>query len=67
MNYDNKNLIFEIVDNGIGINKENIESHESLGLIGMRERVYPWGGQVEFNGLPGKGTRVIVTIPLSLK
>ena len=67
MNYDNKNLIFEIVDNGIGINKESIESHESLGLIGMRERIYPWGGQVKFKGLPGEGTKIIITIPISLK
>ena len=67
MNYDNKNLIFEVADNGIGLNKEDIESPESLGLIGMRERVYPWGGQVEFKGLPGKGTKIIITIPLSLK
>ena len=44
-----------------------MESHESLGLIGMKERVYSWNGQVEFKGLAGKGTRVIVTIPLSLK
>jgi signal transduction histidine kinase len=67
MNYDNKNLIFEVADNGIGLNKEDVESPESLGLIGMRERVYPWGGQVEFKGLPGKGTKIIITIPLSLK
>ena len=67
MNYDNENLIFEVADNGIGLNKEDIESPESLGLIGMRERVYPWGGQVEFKGLPGKGTKIIITIPLSLK
>mgnify|MGYP003973130255 CR=1 FL=1 len=67
MNYDNENLIFKIADNGTGINKKDIESHESLGLIGMKERVHPWGGQVEFKGLPGKGTNVIITIPLSLK
>jgi signal transduction histidine kinase len=67
MNYDNKNLTFEVADNGIGLNKEDVESPESLGLIGMRERVYPWGGQVEFKGLPGKGTKIIITIPLSLK
>ena len=67
MNYDNKNLTFEVADNGIGLNKEDVKSPESLGLIGMRERVYPWGGQVEFKGLPGKGTKIIITIPLSLK
>ena len=67
MNYDNEKLIFEVADNGVGINKKSMESHESLGLIGMKERVYSWNRQVEFKGLAGKGTRVIVTIALSLK
>ena len=61
-----ENIILSPIIN-LGINKENIESHESLGLIGMRERIYPWGGQVKFKGLPGEGTKIIITIPISLK
>ena len=67
MNYDNGKLIFEIVDNGIGIKKEAIDSSESLGLVGMKERVHSWSGEVDFEGSTGKGTKVTITIPLTLK
>lgn len=64
MKCNNENLILKIADNGIGINKEDIESHESLGLIGMKERVFSWSGQIEFIGFPAKGTEIKITIPL---
>jgi signal transduction histidine kinase len=67
MNYDNGELIFEIFDNGIGIKKEAIENSESLGLVGMKERVHSWGGQVEFKGSLNQGTKVKVIIPLKIK
>jgi signal transduction histidine kinase len=67
MNYEGARLVFEIADNGVGITKEAIESSESLGLIGMKERVHFWNGQVEFAGSPGKGTKVKITIPMKLK
>ena len=67
MNYDNTELIFEITDNGVGIKKEAVENSASLGLIGIKERVHPWDGQVKFEGSPGTGTTVKVTIPLKIK
>ena len=63
----NEHLVFEIEDNGKGIKKEHIENSNSLGLIGIQERVHPWDGQVQFEGSPGKGTTVTVTIPLIQK
>ncbi len=53
-----------VEDNGKGITEKQISSPKSFGFIGMRERVYPWGGEVKIIGTSGKGTTVIVNIPL---
>lgn len=54
----------EIIDNGIGITDEQIKDPKNLGLVGLRERVYPFNGTITFEGKPGKGTSVKVIIPL---
>jgi len=51
-------------DNGKGITKEQISDPKSFGLIGMRERVHPWKGEVKISGRSGKGTTVVVRIPV---
>jgi PAS domain S-box-containing protein len=53
-----------VIDNGKGISKAKISDSKSFGLIGMRERVYPWGGEVKIKGFPDKGTTVLIRIPL---
>ena len=62
-NTENK-VILEIVDNGLGINRQQIDSPQSLGLLGMRERAMVFGGHLEIDGVAGQGTRVKVEIPL---
>ncbi|MCJ7547981.1 MAG: PAS domain S-box protein [Deltaproteobacteria bacterium] len=57
-------LILRVIDNGTGITEEQIHDSKSFGLIGMRERVHPWGGLVNIKGIPGQGTTVEVRIPL---
>ncbi|MGB8951984.1 MAG: PAS domain S-box protein [Candidatus Aminicenantales bacterium] len=57
-------LILTIQDNGKGIQKEQISSSTSFGLIGMRERVVPWGGNVEIKRIPQDGTRVTIRLPM---
>lgn len=56
-------LVMRVVDNGRGITEEELKDPRSFGLIGMRERVIPWGGEVKVKGLPGQGTTVEVTLP----
>ncbi|MCD6385690.1 PAS domain S-box protein [Candidatus Sumerlaeota bacterium] len=59
-------LVLRVEDNGRGITKEQINDPKSFGLIGIRERVYPWGGEVKIKGIKGKGTTVTVTIPIQM-
>lgn len=54
-----------VEDNGRGIEAAALDNPKSLGLIGMRERVLPFGGRIDVAGERGKGTRVKVLIPLS--
>ena len=61
---DNHNIMLEVVDNGKGIKDEELSKPQSFGLIGMRERVYPWGGKVEIAGDKSTGTTVKVIMPL---
>ena len=62
-----RTLELEVRDNGKGITDEQICSSRSFGLIGIRERVHPWEGEVNINGVPGKGTTVAVCIMKGIK
>jgi signal transduction histidine kinase len=54
----------EVVDNGIGIQENELNARKSLGLLGMQERALLFGGEVSISGSAGHGTRVSLTIPL---
>ncbi|QPJ60748.1 MAG: GAF domain-containing sensor histidine kinase [Candidatus Nitronauta litoralis] len=58
-------LVFSIEDDGIGIREKDVANFESIGLIGIQERILPYNGRAEFLGTPGKGTVVVVRIPLA--
>ncbi len=60
-------LVLTVEDNGKGIAESAIDDPKSLGLLGMRERVLPFGGSIEIAGARNKGTNVRVSIPLGLK
>ncbi len=60
-------LILIVRDNGRGITDAEINDPKSLGLLGMRERLYPWNGRVSFEGRQGQGTRVTVRLPMPPK
>ena len=63
----NKILKLTIKDNGVGIKEEKINSPKSFGLIGIRERIVPWKGIVEINGIKGEGTTIVVNVPIKEK
>jgi signal transduction histidine kinase len=53
-------LRVEVRDDGIG--GADPSSH---GLVGMSDRVAALGGRLEFETLPGAGTTVVATLPIS--
>jgi signal transduction histidine kinase len=54
----------KVRDNGKGITEEQIHNPKSFGLIGIRERVKIFGGNNIMKGIPGKGTIMMVRIPV---
>ena len=60
-------LVLEVEDNGKGIDESAMLSPKSLGILGMRERALPFGGDIEITGVRDRGTRVKVSIPLAFK
>ncbi|MCK4352834.1 PAS domain S-box protein [candidate division WOR-3 bacterium] len=60
-------LELKVKDNGKGITEKQISDSKSLGLIGIRERVHFWGGEVKISGIQDKGTTITVSIPLNKK
>jgi two-component system sensor histidine kinase UhpB len=54
----------KVQDDGRGITEEQVLGTQSLGLLGMQERVHVFGGSISFVGKRGQGTTVLVLIPL---
>ena len=53
----------EVCDDGRGAAAPTDLSVTHLGLIGMRERVMPYGGELDVGPRPGGGWRVCATLP----
>ena len=57
-------LVLEVHDNGRGISDREIDNPRAFGLLGMRERVLSWHGELGVRAAPQGGTSVTVCIPL---
>jgi PAS domain S-box-containing protein len=60
----NSELLVTIRDDGRGIRPEDMEKAESLGLIGMRERVWAMNGEISITSDEPPGTRVDIVLPV---
>jgi len=61
---NNNQLILKIQDDGVGIRWDELKQSKSLGILGMRERSELLGGDISFIDQDGKGTTVILKIPV---
>jgi len=61
----NHELLVTISDDGRGIRPEDMEKAESLGLIGMRERVWAMRGEISISAEEPSGTRIDIVLPVS--
>ena len=58
-------LRLDVEDNGVGITASQTVAPDSLGILGIRERVRFRGGKLSIKGRPGKGTRMTVWLPIA--
>jgi signal transduction histidine kinase len=54
----------EIQDDGAGFEPSAARTRGGMGLPGMEERAQKLGGRLEIQSTPGKGTRVILQVPM---
>jgi len=62
---DDQEFVLEVADNGVGLPVGAGADVRHLGLLGMRERLMPFGGGLEFDRPPHGGTIVRVRLPLA--
>jgi PAS domain S-box-containing protein len=63
LEFTDGSALLEIADNGKGITNEELKNLDSIGILGMRERLQRLGGRLEIHGVPGSGTTVRATMP----
>jgi len=61
----NGKLEIQISDNGKGIKEDDIYSPNSLGLIGVRERIRPFNGELKLYTTKNGGTTLSVSLPVN--
>ena len=63
--FEQNELHVSVIDNGVGIGKNNKSDLRSLGIVGMKERISRIGGAFSISSEPGKGTRLDLKVPVN--
>jgi PAS domain S-box-containing protein len=58
-------IVLKIADNGIGFDEKMLVKSDTYGFIGMKERALFVNGEFSITGILGKGTTIMVQIPLT--
>lgn len=64
LDIDEDRLALTVRDNGVGMSQERFENTATHGLRGLHERATYLGGNVRFNAAEGKGTTVVIELPV---
>jgi signal transduction histidine kinase len=57
-------VLLTVRDDGRGIAAADMEKAQSLGLVGMRERVWAMDGDITISSDEPPGTRIDIVLPL---
>ena len=57
-------ITVKIVDDGVGMDAQRLLNGESWGILGMHERARHFDGNIKIEGKSGKGTAVVLRLPL---
>ncbi len=57
-------LSLTVQDNGVGAPVQAFEAADAYGVMGMRERARHFGGDIQIDSAPGRGTRMCLTVAL---
>jgi signal transduction histidine kinase len=58
------NLVLKVTDDGTGIPAHRLKNCDGFGLQNMRKRVQDMNGKFEMQTATGRGTSMIVTVPI---
>ena len=61
---EGEGVVLTIADNGVGINAGLLSQKGTLGFLGMYERARLAGGSLNVSSGSGRGTRIVVRLPL---
>ena len=65
LNFDQKTLAVSIADNGTGMSSLGPPVETGLGLRGMDERTKLLKGSLIIESQPGRGTKIVLLVPIS--
>ncbi len=57
-------IAMTISDNGQGFEADAVENDAGMGLTNMRQRIEALNGSIEYNSVPGQGSKIIARVPL---
>src|SRR5690606_8816652 len=57
-------LCLSVIDDGKGFDPASRKPGQSFGLVGMQERMFMLGGQLQIDSRPGEGTTLYARIAL---